>query len=69
MQATRYHKKIILLGCLLAIGICLYQPVTDMPSEEVVSFLEPRIEFLKSVRFTIIEHSLDLVLSWIKPNA
>ena len=68
MQSTRYPKKIVLLGCFLAFGICFYSPIADVPTEDMVAFLEPRIRFLKSVRFTIIDHSLDLVLDWIKPK-
>ncbi len=66
MPSPRYYKKIIFFGCIIALGICLYNPVTSMPAEEIASFFEPRIQFLKSVRFTIIDHSLDLVLDWIK---
>ncbi|MDW3193823.1 MAG: hypothetical protein R8G66_15735 [Cytophagales bacterium] len=69
MQVTRNRKNIVLLGCVLALGICFYSPMVEMPREEMVSFLEPRIEFLKSVRFTIFDHSLDLVLDWLKTKA
>lgn len=69
MKATQYRKKTIVLGCLLAIGICFYNPITSMPTAEIASFLEPRVQFLKSVHFTIIDHSLDLFLDWIKPAA
>lgn len=68
MQSTRNHKNIVLLGCIIAIGVCFVSPAANVPTEEMASFLEPRIEFIKSVRFTIFDHSLDMVLSWIKPG-
>ena len=69
MQVTRNRKIIVILGCLLAFGICFYNPMVEMPREEVVAFLEPRIHFLKSVRFTILDNSLDMILDWIKTSA
>lgn len=68
MQTTRYKKRIIGLGCLLAVTIFFFQPFAEAPTAEIATFLEPRIEFVKSARFTIVDQSLDLVLDWVRSH-
>lgn len=69
MKTTRYHKRIIVLGCLMALTVIFFQPFDGAATAEIATFLEPRIEFVKSARFTIFDHSLDLVLDWLRSNS
>ena len=66
MRVKRYQNKVLIPGILIALGICCYQPFVEVPTEQIVAFIEPRIEFLKSARFTVIDHSLDMIFKIVR---